>query len=168
MRTRLPALLAVLALLALPACSAPAPAATGTPEDEQAIRDMAGRYAAAYGARDTAALGALVTDDYQDVAPTGQHTQGRGAFVAGVAQEMASMPAGMTMSMTATTTYVSWVDASHAVAGGTWETSPAMPPMPSRGSWMAVMVKQDGGWKMMSALGAADMSAMAVPEPVKP
>lgn len=78
------------------------------------------------------------------------------------------MPAGMTMSMTATTTYVSWVDASHAVAGGTWETSPAMPPMPSKGSWMAVMVKQDGGWKMMSALGAADMSAMAVPEPVKP
>lgn len=168
MRPRLAALLAVFSLCTLAACSTPTPAATGSAEDEQAIRDMAGKYAAAYGARDTVALGALLAEDYEEVDPTGRHTQGRSAYLQAAAQEFAAMPAGMSMTMTATTTYLRWVDANHAVAGGTWETTPAMAGMPSKGSWMGVMVKKDSGWQMMSALGAADMSAMAPTGTAKP
>ena len=167
MRNRLLTLLATLAVFALPACSAPAPAATGSAADEQAIRDLAGKYAAAYSARDTAALGALVSDDYEAVEPTGQHTQGRAAFETLAGQEFAMMPAGMTMSMTASTNYVRWVNANTAVAGGTWATTPAIPGMPSKGSWMAVASKQGESWKMMSALGAPDMSTLAVPDTTK-
>lgn len=159
MRTRLSASLAFLAL-AVMACQAPAPAATGSAEDEQAIRTMADKYSAAYSARDTAALAALVSEDYQDVDPTGRHTQGRAAFAAAVAQELAMMPANASVSMKAATTYVRWIDANHAVAGGTWEVSPAMPGAPSRGSWMGVMVKEDTTWRMMSALGSPDMTTM--------
>jgi uncharacterized protein (TIGR02246 family) len=166
-RNRLPTLLAALAVLALPGCSAPAPAATGTPSDEQAIREIAGKYAAAYTAKDTAALGALVAEDYEDVDPTGAHPQGRAAFQARAAQDFAMMPAGMSMSMTATTSYVRWIDADHAVAGGTFETTPAMPPMPSKGSWMAVAAKKDGAWKIVSSLGSMDMSALAMPDTTK-
>ena len=160
MRTRLSTLLAMLAVFALQACAPKAPAATGSAADEQAIRDLAGKYAAAYGARDTAALGALVTDDYEDVAPTGDHTQGRAAFQANVAKELAMIPAGVQLSMNATTSYVRWVNANTAVAGGTWQVSPSMPGMPSKGSWMAVAVKRDTTWQMQAALGAADLSAM--------
>ena len=168
MRNRLPTLLAALAVFALPSCSAPAPAATGSASDEQAIREISGKYAAAMSAKDTAALGALVADDYETVEATGDHTQGRAAVTAMAAKDFAMMPAGMSMAMTATTTFVHWIDANHAVAGGTWETSPAMPPMPSKGSWNAVAVKQGGSWKMLSALGAADLSAMAMPDTTKP
>lgn len=150
-----------LAVLALAACPPAAPpAAMGTPEDETAIRAMADQYVAAYAAKDAAALAALVSEDYEDVDPTGRRTQGRAAFQEAVQQMFSTMPAGMTMSMTATTDYIRWIDATHAVAGGTWQTSPAMPPMPSRGSWMTVVVKQGTEWKMMNSLGAADMSAM--------
>ncbi|HEV8597804.1 MAG TPA: DUF4440 domain-containing protein [Gemmatimonadales bacterium] len=167
MRNRLPTLLAALAVFMLPSCSPSAPAAIGSASDEQAIREIAGKYAAAYAAKDTAALGALVADDYETVEATGAHTQGRAAFTAMAAKDFAMMPAGMSMGMTASTTYVRWIDANHAVAGGTWETSPAMPPMPSKGSWTAVVVKQGDSWKMLSALGAADMSAM-MPDTTKP
>jgi uncharacterized protein (TIGR02246 family) len=164
MRTRLPALLATLAVLTLPACTPSAPAATGSAADEQAIRDLSGKYADAYSKRDTAALGALVTEDYQDVDPTGKHTQGHTAFQAAAAQEFAMMPAGVQMNMSATTVYVRWMDANTAVAGGTWEVSPAMAGMPSKGSWMGVVSRHDGGWQMQEALGAADMSGMAMPD----
>ncbi len=166
MRTRFPAPLMLVAL-AVMACAAPAPAGTGSAEDEQAIRALADRYSAAYAARDTAALAALVAEDYETVDPTGRHTQGRSGFSAAVAQELAMMPANMPLTMRAGTNFVRWIDANHAVAGGTWETGPAMPGMPTKGSWMAVVVKQDTTWRMMAALGAPDMSGM-MPDPTRP
>lgn len=161
MRTRLIQLFAMMAVCALPACQ-PASSAgtTGSPADEQAIRDITNKYAAAFGQRDTTAMGALVSDDYEDVDPTGMHTKGKAGFQAALAKEFAMMPAGASMSMTATTDYVRWIDANHAAVGGTWQTSPAMPGMPSKGSFMAVVEKKDNSWKMTSALGAADVSAM--------
>ncbi len=152
---------ALLALLL--ACAPPEGGGTGTAEDEQAIRSMSDRYAAAYSARDTAALGAMVADDYQAVDPTGRHIQGRDAATAAAAQELAMVPAGVSLSMKAGTTFVRWIDANHAVAGGTWEISPAMPGMPSKGSWVGTMVKQGGEWKMLSAMGAPDMTGMMPP-----
>ena len=162
MRTRLPARFAALALGALVACKASTstPGATGSTEDEQAIRAIADKYGAALSAKDTAALAQLVTQDYEEVDPTGKHKQGRAAFTAAMAQDFAMMPAGMSMTMKATTDFIRWVDANHAVAGGTWETTPAMPPMPSKGSWLAVMAKEGDTWRMMSGLGAPDMTPL--------
>jgi len=165
---RLTSLLATLALATL-ACSAPTPAATGTAEDEQAIRAMADRYSAAYSARDTALLGAILADDYQDVDPTGAHRQGRNAFLTAAAAEFAMIPAGATFSMSAATNYIRWIDANNAVAGGTWGMSPAMPGMPSRGSWMVAVAKQDTTWKVVASLGSADITPlMPQAPPAKP
>jgi len=62
--------------------------------------------------------------------------------------------------MSGTTTFVRWIDANHAVAGGTWEIGPAMPGMPSKGSWGGVMVKENGTWKMMSGMGSPDLTPL--------
>ena len=165
MRNRISAPVGLLALLL--ACSAPqgggSAAATGTAEDEQAVRAIAGKYAAAMSAKDTAAFGAILADDYQVVEATGKMVQGRAGAVAMAAQEFAMMPAGMSMSMKTTTDFVRWIDATHAVAGGTWETSPAMPGMPSKGSWLANAEKKGNDWKVTSALGAPDMTPMMPP-----
>jgi ketosteroid isomerase-like protein len=166
-QNRFSAPVGLLALLL--ACSAPqgggGAAATGSAEDEQAVRAIAGKYAAAYSARDTAMFGAIVADDYQAVDPTGKMIQGRAGAVAAAAQEFAMVPAGMTMSMTATTDFVRWIDANHAVAGGTFSMSPVMPGMPSKGSWLATAAKQGSEWKVTSAMGAPDMTGMMPPPP---
>jgi uncharacterized protein (TIGR02246 family) len=167
MRNRYLSLLAAAAVVLLPAC-AKTVAATGSPADEQAIRDMAPKYAEAYSKRDTAALGALMADDYEDVDPTGNHTQGRAAAEAAAAKEFSNMPAGMSMPMTATTTYVRWINANTAVTGGTWQMTSPMPGMPAKGSWMGVAVKHDSAWKMMSSLGAADMTSMMMADSMAP
>lgn len=168
MHTRLTVSFGMLAVLI--GCSAPqggggGAAATGTAEDEAAVRAIAGKYAAAMSAKDTAAFGALVADDYQIVDPTGKMVQGRAGAVATAAQEFAMMPAGMSMSMKATTDFVRWIDANHAVAGGTWETSPAMPGQPTKGSWLATAEKKGSDWKVTAALGAPDMTPMMPPPP---
>lgn len=167
MRNRFYAPVGLLALLL--ACSAPqgggGAAATGTPEDEQAVRSLAEKYAAANTAKDTVALGAIIADDYQTVEPTGKVIQGRAAAVASAAQEWAMMPANMSMTMKAGTSFVRWIDATHAVAGGTWESSPAMPGIPTRGSWLGTAAKQGNDWKMIAALGAPDMTPMMPPPP---
>lgn len=158
MRTRLAPLVAVLVVGAACKPSGSAPAASGSAADEQAIRALTDKYTAALAAKDTAAMGALVTQDYEVVDPTGNHQQGRAAFTKSMAAEFAAMPAGM--SMKATTDFVRWVDANHALVGGTWEMSPSMPGMPSKGSWLAMDAREGDTWKMMSGLGAADMTPM--------
>jgi len=158
----------VLALACTPKAGGGGAAATGTPEDEQAIRAIADKYAAAMSAKDTTALAAITTTDWELVDPTGRHQQGRGAATAAAAQDFAMMPAGMAMGMKASTTFVRWIDATHAVAGGTWEMAAAMPGMPGKGSWLGVATKEGTEWKMMSALGAPDMTPMmGAPPPAK-
>lgn len=167
MRTRLTVSFGLLAVLI--GCSAPqgggGAAATGTPEDEAAVRGIAGKYAMAMSSKDTAAFGAILADDYQVVEATGKLVQGKAGAVAAAAQEFAMMPAGMSMSMKTTTDFVKWIDATHAIAGGTWETSPAMPGMPSKGSWLANAEKKGTDWKVTSALGAPDTTPMMPPPP---
>ena len=166
MRNRFSAPVGLLALLF--ACSAPqggGGGATGSAEDEQAVRAIAGKYAAAYSARDTAMFGAIIADDYQAVDPTGKMIQGRAGAVAAAAEEFAMVPAGVTMSMSTTTDFVKWIDANHAVAGGTFSMSPAMPGVPSKGSWLAAAAKQGSEWKVTAAMGAPDLTGMMPPPP---
>jgi uncharacterized protein (TIGR02246 family) len=158
MQNRTARLCATLALASLAACAAPTPGTTGTPEDEQAVRTLVDQYIAGYNARDTAAMAAMVARDYEAVDPMGQHIQGRDNYSRMLAQEFAMMPAGGTL--TATTDFLRWAGAEHAVAGGTWTTSPAVPGMPSKGSWMGVMVKEDGAWKMMTGMATPDITPL--------
>jgi uncharacterized protein (TIGR02246 family) len=158
MRSRSLSWFAGLAVLLLPACSGSGAAntGTGTPADEQAIRALAPAYAAAFTKHDAKAMAAMSTEDYEDVDPMGVHTQGRAGIETNMTKGFATMPANM--AMTATTTFVKFLSPTTAVAGGMWQTTPAMPG--DKGSWMAVAVKKDSTWLMTSSLGAADMTSM--------
>ena len=83
MRSRSLSLLAALAVALLPACAKNTPSATASPADEAAVRALSDRYADAFNKRDAKAFSALFTEDYEDVDPTGKHTQGRAARRAG-------------------------------------------------------------------------------------
>jgi uncharacterized protein (TIGR02246 family) len=168
MRSRSLSLLTGLAVLLLPACSGSgtANAGTGTAADEQAIRDLAPKYATAFGKHDAKAMAAMSTEDYEDVDPMGVHTQGRAGIEQNMGKQFAMMPANM--AMTTTTAFVKFLSPTTAVAGGTWQTTPAVPGQPDKGSWMAVAVKKDSTWLMASSLGAAAMPAMAMPEMATP
>jgi uncharacterized protein (TIGR02246 family) len=138
----------------------------GTPEDEAAIRDLSTQYAAAYSARDAAALANLATEDYQAVSPDGQMVNGRAALQTMMAEEMNMMPADLQMQLSATTDFVRWIDADNAVAGGTWTASGAPEGMgPDRGSWIAVARQDaDGTWRMASGMSAPYMPPPAMPD----
>ena len=165
MRSRSLSWITGLAVLLLPACSGSGSGAagTGTPADEQAIRAIAPAYAAAFSKHDAKAMAALSTEDYEDIDAMGVHTQGRAGIETNMGKQFAMMPANM--AMTTTTTFVKFLSATSAVAGGTWQTTPAMPG--DKGAWMGVVVKKDTTWLMTSSLGAAAMPDMAMPDTTK-
>jgi len=145
------------AMVLVSACAgAEAPAATGSAEDEAAIRAQVAAYAAAYTAKDAAALAALATEDYESVNPDGSKTSGRAALQAAVAAEMAMMPAEVAMTVSATTDYLKWLSADAAVAGGTWSAAGAPAGMgPDRGAWISVFRRDaDGQWRMSHGMSA--------------
>lgn len=166
MRHRSLPLLACLTALALAACAPPPAATTGTAADEQAIHDVTTKYAAAFNNRDAKALAALVAEDYEDVDPTGKHTQGRSAVESGAAPMWAQLPKDL--KMTAGTTYVKWLDATHAIAGGTYQMAGTPAGMPNHGAWMAVAVKKDSTWLVASSIGADAPPDMPAPDARKP
>jgi uncharacterized protein (TIGR02246 family) len=149
-------LLGVLALVAASSCgTAPPPMpAQGTPDDEVTIRGLAGKYSAAFNANDAAAIGRMVSDDFERVAADGTHVRGRAAF-----QHMEEkgardrQAAGLKLTLDAPTNYVRWIDATHAVAGGTWTMTGGPPGAPAKGSWMSVVSKTaDGQWLITNSL----------------
>ena len=141
------------------ACAAPAPppaAATGTPADETAIRAMTDRYLAAFNAGDAATLAALVTEDFHCVEPDGTHISGRAAFQQMFQADVAArQAAGLTLTLSATNDYVSWIDVNHAATGGTWTITGVPPGAPSNGSWMGVAARNAAGeWQFKASLAA--------------
>lgn len=169
MHRKLTAGLVVAALMAVAACTDMDDATMGTAEDEAAIRAIATGYASAYSARDAAGLAALATEDYEAVSPEGTRISGRAAFQASLAEEMAMMPAELSITVSATTDFLRWIDATHAVAGGTWSSTGMPAGMgPERGSWMIVARKDaDGTWRAMSGSSAAYMPPPAMPDTTK-
>ncbi len=152
--------------IALTACATaePMPMA-GTAEDEAAIRAQVTAYAAAYTAKDAAALAAIATEDYEAVNGDGTKLNGRAAVQEMVAAEMAMMPADVTVTVSATTEYLRWMSATHAVAGGTWTATGAPPGSgPDRGAWISVFRKDaDGQWRMSHGMSAPYMPPPAAP-----
>jgi uncharacterized protein (TIGR02246 family) len=146
-------LLAAIAMSAA-ACASPPPATEGTPDDEVAIRGLAGKYSAAFNANDAAAMAQLVSEDFENISADGAHTKGRAAFQKMEEQGIADRQgAGLKLTLAATTGYVRWIDAGHAVAGGTYTMAGLPPGAPDKGSWIIVVNKgADGRWVMTNSL----------------
>lgn len=168
MREKLQGMAGVVVAVLLAACAGAEPAATtGTPEDEAAIRAQVTAYASAYSAKDAAALAAIATEDYVAVSADGSRISGRAAVQQMVAAEMAMMPADVSITVSATTDYLHWMSATHAVAGGTWSTTGAPAGSgPDRGSWISVFRKDaDGQWRMSHGMSAPYMPPPPAPAP---
>lgn len=144
-------------LVLLGACGVP-PASTGTAQDEQAIRDLEDHWATAWNTGDVAGIGALLTGEYETVDARGVHTRGREAAEEMLRTVIANRPPGMTL--TVSTTFVHFIDATHATAGGKWSLAGAPAGQPSRGAWLTALVRQGGGWQMVSGLSADEPPAM--------
>ena len=129
--------------------------ATGTAEDEAAIRAANTGYATAWTARDTTALWAMMADDYSEVAPNGTYNADKAAAMAMSRSELAMMPTGM--ALTLNTNFIKFLSASIAVTGGSWSVTGAPAGMPSSGSWVSTVRKDSTGWKSVSALAAQNI-----------
>jgi uncharacterized protein (TIGR02246 family) len=145
--------------LALTACGGGSAPAQGTAEDETVLRGMADKYSAAFNAADIAALGQMVTEDFENISADGTHTQGRAAFQQ---REEAALKerqtAGLKVTLNTTTGYLRWIDATRAVVGGTYTMSGLPAGASDKGSWMVVDEKgTDGQWRIRHALVAANM-----------
>lgn len=138
-------------------CAAPEPMATeGTAEDEAAIRALATAYATAFNAHDAAGLAALVADDYETVAASGTHVMGpAGVEALEEADIQERMAMGVEITLSVEPVFVNWIDAGHALMGGTWSTTGVPEGMPNSGSFLVVAAAaEDGSWKMISGLPA--------------
>ncbi len=147
-------LVAVLAALAVAACAPAPPPVKGTADDEVAIQGMAAKYAAAFNASDAAALAQMVTQDFESVAADGVHTKGRAAFLQSEETNMKNgQAAGMKLTLSTTNGYLNWIDATHAVIGGTYAMAGLPPGAPDKGAWIVVAEKAaDGKWLMANSL----------------
>jgi uncharacterized protein (TIGR02246 family) len=163
MRIRSLPLFAFGAVLSVVACSPPAAGPTsGTPADEAQIKTLANAWATAWSTKDTKPVAAILADDYQDVTPQGLYEKGAKAMLDQMTKDMAGVPAEPKMQMSAITSYVRFLSDKAAVAGGTYSMTGGMPGMPNKGAWMAVAVKSDSTWKVVSSMaGDDDMELMA-------
>jgi uncharacterized protein (TIGR02246 family) len=144
--------------LLLAACQPSNQATTETAADSAALRDLSAAYAAAWNARDAAAIAGLMSSDYHEVSPAGAHHSSAADAQAAMAAELSQMPEGS--SITLTTAFTRFIDANHAYSGGTYTVTGMPAGMPTQGSWLVVNVKDESGWKMASGLGAADITPM--------
>jgi uncharacterized protein (TIGR02246 family) len=155
MRIRMLSTIAVLSLM-LAACPAPAgDASSATPDDEAALRANGDAWAAAWNARDAAAIAALMSTEYHEVTPDGRHHSTAAEAQEAMAAEFAQMTPGETITLT--TSFTKFIDGNNAYAGGTWQTTGGQPGMPNRGSWLVIHKKEASGWKIVSGLGSVDI-----------
>jgi len=155
----------VLGVLALAAC-APPPATSGTAADETAIRALAPKFAEAWNKGDVPAMTAMATDDYESVAPDGSVVKGKAAYEEMGKKEVAGR-AGLGLKLSVETTYVHWLGADTAAAGGTYTVAGVPAGMGSgKGSWMTVDKKgADGQWRMATGLVSEFVPPPAMPVP---
>jgi uncharacterized protein (TIGR02246 family) len=164
MRTIKLSTVAVLAVL-VAACPATPGTTTATAEDEAALRTSSEAWATAWNARDAAAMAALMSDDYHEVTPMGQHFTSASDAQANLADELAQMPTGVTIELD--TEYTTFIDGNNAYAGGTWTTSGMPAGMPTKGSWLVIYVKDSTGWKIASGLGSTDVTPLMPAPPAE-
>jgi len=150
----------VVLLFVAAACAPAPPPVQGTPDDEVVIRGLASKYSASFNTGDAAALAQMVTEDFENIAADGTHTKGRAAF-----QQMEETgikgrkDAGLNLTLNASTGYVKWISATHAVGGGTFSMTGLPPGAADKGAWIVVFKKSaDGKWLMANSLVAEYMA----------
>ena len=145
---------AVLVGLITAGACAQAPA-SGSAADEAAIRELGPKYADAFNKGDAAALGKLVTEDFQAVSPDGTMTSGRAAFEE-TEKKQAAARTGLPLKLAVETKFVKWAGATHAAIGGTWTMAGVPAGMGAdKGAWSSVAEKgSDGQWRLSTALVA--------------
>jgi uncharacterized protein (TIGR02246 family) len=138
---------------AVAGCAAPPPT-QGTPDEEVTIRGLGSRYAAAFNAGDVAALARMVTENFECIEADGTQIRGRAAF-----QQMEEQAkkqredAGLKLTLTVTTGYVTWTSATTAVVGGQYAVAGAPPGGSDKGAWMTAVKKDtDGEWRITNSL----------------
>lgn len=158
MRMRLLQGSACLGVLVLAACSA----TSGSAADETALRGMGAKYADAFNRGDTAALAAMVTDDYEVVGADGSEIKGKAAFEE-AEKKSAAQRTGLGLRLDVKTTYVKWMGADHAALGGTWTMAGVPPGMGGdRGAWSGVASKgSDATWRLATGLVAQYVAPVA-------
>ena len=163
MRIRWAHAVALAGLMVAAACAA-APTA-GSAADETTLRGMGAKYADAFNKGDTAALAALVTEDFQSVSPDGTVTSGRAAFE-DVEKKQAATRTGMGLKLSVDTKFVKWAGAEHAAIGGTWTMAGLPAGVGSdKGAWSSLAERgTDGQWRLSTAL-VADYVAPPAPAP---
>ena len=155
MRKRFLQACALAGVLTMAACARAQAPATGTPEDEAAIRANGPKFAEAWNKGDVAAISAMIRENYHSVGPDGKLIEGREAN-ATVEKESAAQRAGLGLTLSIQTSYIHWVNANNAAVGGTWTLS-GLPPGAGaeKGAWMTLTQKAtDGQWRIGSALVA--------------
>jgi uncharacterized protein (TIGR02246 family) len=139
----------VVALVALVLALGLAPAAGA--QDEEAVKAIAVSWAEAWNAADMDALGALYAEESDYVSFFGEKTSGRAAIQAAFAEINSTIYKGTKISIE--TTALAFVKPDVAVSDTLWKLTdvPAGgPDLPTAGQSTAVMVKQDGAWKIVA------------------
>src|SRR5450755_2538353 len=134
MTTRSSSVCALAALLL--ASHLPAQTTTSNAADEQAIRKMVAQYDSAFNRRDVAGLTAALAEDYVglDIA-TPHGVEGRAQRESGWKESMSRLPAAI--ELYTTVSVIKWLDATHALAHGTWESRHNPGDKTTKGTWLA-------------------------------
>ena len=126
----------------------------GAPGDEAAVREMVKRYADARDVSDPKAIGALFTDDADQLVSTGEWRKGRDALVRG----MLSSSARETGKRILAVESVRFVDHDIAIADARYEIG-------DRKMWSTFIMKRgSGGWRI-EAIRNMLPTAQSTPHP---
>ena len=120
-----------------------APAEPGQSDDLRALRELVGKFTAAYNAGDAPALAALFTEDAEIVGADGSVTAGRAAIAGRFAAAFADDP-GATITINPES--VRLLDADSALEKGTATLTAGDGSAPETVRYSVVYVKRDGRW----------------------
>ena len=127
---------------------------------------MGARYAAAFNVGDVAALAAMLDEKFEGIDADGNHVRGRAAW-----QQMETdafkqrEAAGLKITLTVTTGYVTWTSATAAVVGGQYTMAGLPAGAPDKGSWMTSVKKSAAGtWLITNSLVAEYVAPPPAPD----
>ena len=141
--------MAALVVLALAVGLTPVVGAQGG--DEDAVKALTAAWAEGWNTGDMDAIGALYAEDSDYVNFFGETVSGRSAIQAAFAEINSTVYQGTKISIEPAA--LTFVKPDVAVSDTTWEITglPAgAPEVPTAGQSTAVMVKQDGAWKIVA------------------
>ena len=138
-----------LVVLALAVCLTPVVGAQGG--DEDAVKALTAAWAEGWNAGDMDAIGALYAEDSDYVNFFGETVSGRSAIQAAFAEINSTVYQGTKISIEPAA--LTFVKPDVAISDTVWKITgvPAgAPDVPTSGQSTAVMLKQDGAWKIVA------------------